>query len=70
MASKRNRINAISAPANAVLSVIFAAFSLTCVFPLLIVLGSSLTSNASIIAHGYNIIPRDFSLYAYTYLFK
>ena len=67
---KRTRINAISAPANAALTAVYALLSLACVVPMFIVLSTSLTSNDAVLRFGYNIIPRDFSAYAYGYLFR
>lgn len=47
--------------------VLFAAF---CVFPFLLVLSSSFTSEDSILQHGYNLFPRVFDVSAYRVLFK
>ena len=33
-------------------------------------MSSSLTENATLLKEGYSFLPRDFTLYAYTYLFK
>lgn len=43
--------------------------ALLCVIPFLIVVMGSITSNASIISHGYSLIPKEFSLEAYKYIF-
>ncbi|WP_040949533.1 carbohydrate ABC transporter permease [Gorillibacterium massiliense] len=41
-----------------------------CLLPFLLILSASLTSNASIVRDGYNIIPREFSLEGYNVIFK
>ncbi len=38
--------------------------------PLLLLVMSSLTSEASVMIHGYNFWPREFDLSAYTYIFR
>ena len=45
-------------------------FAVVCLIPFLIVIGSSLTSEASIIKYGYSIWPREFSLSSYETIFK
>ncbi len=40
----------------------------TCVYPLLMILGTSFTDNMTIIKEGYNVIPKVFSLEAYDYV--
>lgn len=44
-------------------------FSLMCLLPFLMVIGGSLTKESEIRAHGYQIIPKVFSLKAYQLLF-
>lgn len=46
-----------------------AFFSLMCVLPMLLVIMISVSSEASIRQHGYQIIPQEFSLAAYRLLF-
>lgn len=50
--------------------IIFILLSLACILPLLLVLGISLTDEASLIQDGYHLIPRVFSLDAYRYAFS
>lgn len=40
-----------------------------CLYPLLMVLGVSLSDNTAVVKFGYRIIPKDFSLDTYIYLF-
>jgi putative aldouronate transport system permease protein len=48
---------------------IIIIFSLFCVIPFLLVLGSSFTNESYIAANGYQLIPRDFDISAYRVLF-
>ncbi|THF77808.1 carbohydrate ABC transporter permease [Cohnella fermenti] len=48
---------------------VILVFSLFCFLPFLLVLSSSFTSEESIIAHGYNLIPHVFDTSAYHLLF-
>ncbi len=45
--------------------VVLAAFAFMCIFPLLLVAGSSLTEEKTLLLKGYSVIPREFSLRAY-----
>ena len=45
-------------------------FAVVCLIPFLIVIGSSFTSESSIIKYGYSIIPREFSLDSYKTIFE
>ncbi|MBM7563657.1 carbohydrate ABC transporter permease [Paenibacillus sacheonensis] len=68
-AEQQHTYNGLSGAANTALVVVFALLSLACLYPLLLVVAVSFTDEQSIVAHGYNIVPRQFSLYAYRYLF-
>ncbi|MDR3193206.1 MAG: carbohydrate ABC transporter permease [Treponema sp.] len=48
----------------------FALISLACVVPLLLVVSGSFTSDQSLAVNGYTLIPKDFSLNAYKYIFN
>lgn len=43
--------------------------ALACLYPLLMVLGVSFSDNTEVVKNGYRVIPRDFSLDTYIYLF-
>ena len=45
-------------------------FAIACLVPLLLVLSSSFTSQAALNQFGYRIFPKDFSIEAYSMLFK
>ncbi|GMQ64575.1 carbohydrate ABC transporter permease [Vallitalea maricola] len=68
--SKKARINAISNRSNVILNVFFIVYSIICVAPVLLILGISFTSENEIILHGFNFIPKEFSLEAYKFLFR
>jgi putative aldouronate transport system permease protein len=60
----------ISRPANWTLVIVFGLLSIVCIFPVLLVIAVSFTDENAIVLHGYRIIPKVFSLYAYQYLFE
>ena len=49
---------------------ILTILALCALLPFLLLVASSLTENATLLKEGYSFLPRDFTLYAYTYLFK
>jgi len=55
---------------NTVINVFFILYAAACVLPLLVILGVSLSSEEMVMRFGYSIIPREFSLQAYDYLFR
>lgn len=52
-----------------IIHIIFILLTLACVVPLLLVLGISLTDEKTLLAEGYHLIPRQFSTFAYKYVF-
>ena len=56
--------------ANIILHIIFILMTVMCLFPLLLVLSISFSSNSSIMEYGYSIIPKKFSLEAYEYILE
>ena len=44
---------------------LLALLSVACLLPIVIIVASSLTSEAAIVKYGYNLIPKEFSLEAY-----
>ncbi len=55
---------------NVIANIILAIFSIACVFPFIFVIIISLTSEQSLLEHGYSIFPKEWSLDAYKYLFE
>lgn len=49
---------------------ILTILALCALLPFLLLVSSSLTENATLLKEGYSFLPRNFTLYAYTYLFK
>lgn len=50
--------------------VVFILASLSCILPLLLVVGISFTDEMSLMREGYHLIPRDFSIDSYKYVFS
>ncbi len=50
--------------------VVITIGSILCLLPFLLILSASLSSNASIVENGYNIIPKEFSLEGYELIFR
>jgi len=56
--------------ANTFINAFFILYAAACVLPLLVILGVSFSSEEMIMRFGYSIIPKEFSLQAYDYLFR
>lgn len=54
----------------ALIFVILTILALCALLPFLLLVSSSLTENATLLKEGYSFLPRNFTVYAYTYLFK
>lgn len=54
---------------NIVLHIIFIIIAVCCVFPILLTLSISFSSNKAIVEHGYSLMPKEFSLESYQYIF-
>ena len=50
--------------------VFITLFAVLCLFPFLLIVATSFTSEPSIMKYGFQIWPREFSLYAYQLIFK
>ena len=53
-----------------VLNIIFILLTISVIAPFLLLISSSLSSESALAEFGYNFFPKDFTLDAYTYLFK
>lgn len=51
-------------------TVLIGIFAILCIFPFLLILGTSFSSEAVVRMHGFSIIPEEFSLEAYRMIFK
>lgn len=67
---KHREINAISPTANLILSACMIVVALIFIMPLILVISTSFTKEDALIEYGYSFWPRDFSIFAYTYVFK
>ncbi|MGE5551742.1 MAG: carbohydrate ABC transporter permease [Bacteroidota bacterium] len=65
-----NGLNVISRRGNFILNIFFMLCAVTCVYPLLLVVGVSLSEEQSILKYGYSVIPHVFSLKGYEYIFN
>lgn len=63
-------INRISLPARIIITVILATICALCVIPILSIVSISLSSQSELLAEGYSLFPRGFSLEGYMYVFK
>ncbi|MFD0670815.1 carbohydrate ABC transporter permease [Cohnella sp. GCM10027633] len=62
--------NAIKPATEWAIHILLIVYAFLCVFPILVVLGVSLTDQNAIYKHGYSLIPRQFSWDAYAFLFR
>ena len=55
---------------NILLHILFVLLAVCCLFPIVLTLSISLSSNKSIIENGYSILPGEFSFESYKYIFS
>ncbi len=67
---KGRDVLALSPVANALLNVLMVIGSILTLFPLYVIIISSVTSEASLTSNGYRLWPEEFSTLAYSYLFS
>lgn len=65
-----NRLTRISWPANLGFNAVLLFFALACFLPFVVVFLVSITDEASILSRGYQLLPKEFSLQAYRFLWK
>ena len=65
---RHREINAINPVANLILHIIFILAALACIVPFLIIISVSLSSESAILASGYGVLPKGFTLHAYVFL--
>lgn len=61
--------NSVSRLTNTILHIIFLSMCFACLYPVFLVLGISFSSSKSLIEQGYRMIPKEFSLESYNYIF-
>ena len=64
------RLNKIKPVTNGIFNVMFAILSFVCIFPFFFVLMLSISSEQSLRTNGYALIPEEFSLAAYQFLWN
>ncbi|MDU6444487.1 MAG: carbohydrate ABC transporter permease, partial [Streptococcus sp.] len=74
MKKKKKKIASLSVrgfnrPVNFIFYIFIALFAISCVLPFLFVLAISLTKESALQQYGYSFFPREWSFYAYTFLF-
>jgi putative aldouronate transport system permease protein len=69
-AKKNKDMLALSPTADAFLNILMVLCSLLTLFPIYVVVISSITSEASLASNGYRLWPEEFSTLAYTFLFS
>lgn len=62
-------INGSKPVGNILLNIFFILFCVMCVYPMLMILGTSFTTEEALNVYGYSVIPKEFSLEAYKYVF-
>jgi putative aldouronate transport system permease protein len=65
----KTSLNDISLKSRIVINLMFVLLSLCCIIPFLLVLSISFSSESAITSYGYKLIPMEFSLSAYKFLF-
>jgi len=60
----------INKKADFALNIVMILCTIACVLPLIIVFSASITNEKTVTMYGYSLIPRDFSLESYKYIFK
>lgn len=65
---KGNRLNKISTGSNVLLNMVFLVCVIFCIAPIILVISISFTNEMDILLHGYNFIPRQFSVKSYEYI--
>ncbi|OCT15133.1 sugar ABC transporter permease [Paenibacillus pectinilyticus] len=66
----QSKFNNISLSANFLLTLGFWLIAIASLVPMLLVLSVSLSDENAVVQHGYSLWPREFTTYAYEYLFK
>lgn len=64
------KLNRISKTANLIFNIIFIVLALICIIPVVFVFVISISSEASITKYGYQLIPKEFSLESYLFLWR
>jgi putative aldouronate transport system permease protein len=67
---KRRNPNQLLPAANTVINIIFILFASVCILPVILVFMVSISSETSIMLHGFSLFPQEFSFRAYDIIFR
>lgn len=67
---KRAAANSISPVTNIILNIIFFIGMVMCVYPIILILGISLSDERVLVVEGYKLFPTHITTYAYSFIFK
>ncbi len=67
---KKNSIHGLSGIPNLLMNILLGSFALMCIFPFIYVIIISLSDEESLARNGYQLIPENWSLEAYKYLWQ
>lgn len=67
--SSASRTNMLSTRSNFIVNTLFWLYSLTVIFPMILVVSISFSTENDVLINGYKFIPENFSAYAYEFLF-
>ncbi|BBI31172.1 carbohydrate ABC transporter permease [Cohnella abietis] len=70
LAKSDKRENSVGPLVSFLIHLLFILFSLACIVPVILVVVVSFTSESSVVAHGYQFWPQEWSVQAYSFLFK
>jgi putative aldouronate transport system permease protein len=65
-----SKLNRIGKPANFLFNIVFIIAALVCILPVVFVFMISITSEASLARNGYQLIPKEFSMESYLFLWR
>ncbi|MDF2541517.1 MAG: carbohydrate transporter rane protein 2, family [Herbinix sp.] len=69
-AEDNNKLNRIGKTSNTIFNVIFIVLALVCIIPVIFVFMISISSEASLTKFGYQMIPKEFSMESYLFLWR
>jgi len=66
----KSELTLISRKTDVAFNVIFVIYVLICVLPIVLAVSVSFSTEASVVRYGYSLLPRDFTLEAYQFIFQ
>lgn len=65
-----SKLNRIAKPTNIIFNLLFIVLALGCILPVVFVIMISISSEDSLMKYGYQLIPKEFSLESYLFLWR